>query len=115
MSDSSNEYTLYDVYLAIQDEIQNISYIEKEDQINAIIYCINYICDYNIDLDAPFNSDFLKSIKTKCENVFDNFNYPPIEKYESEMCYLDEMFKTQTMVIIEVVIEEFNDSLVSYV
>ena len=30
MSQSKKEYTLYDVYLAIQDEIDHISYIEKD-------------------------------------------------------------------------------------
>jgi hypothetical protein len=108
MSQSNKEYTLYDVYLAIQDEIDNISYIEKEEQINAIIYSINIICNYNIDIDDPINNDFLKSIKQECSNAFDNLNYPQIEKYESEMCYITEMFQTQTMVMIEAAIEEFN-------
>ncbi len=108
MSDSQYEYTLYDVYLAIKDEIENISYIEKDEQINAIIYSINIICNYNIDLDDPLNSNFVKSLKKECSNAFDNLNYPPIEQYESEMCYITEMFETQTMVMIEAAIDEFN-------
>ncbi len=108
MSQSPNEYTIYDVYLAIRDEIENISYIEKKEQIDAIIYSINYICDYNLDLDDPINSNFLTSIKQECSNAFDNLNYPPIEKYDSEMCYITEMFETQTMIMIEAAIEEFN-------
>jgi hypothetical protein len=108
MSDLSYKYTIYDVYLAIRDEIDNISYIEKEEQIDALIYTINYICDYNIDLDNPINSNVLKSIKTECEKAFDNLNYPPIQNSESELSYITEMFETQTMVMIEAAIEEFN-------
>ncbi len=108
MSQSHNEYTIYDVYLAIRDEIENISYIEKKEQIDAIIYSINYICDYNLDLDNPINDDFLTSIKEKCKNAFDNLDYPPIEKYESELCYITEMLETQTMIMIEAAIKEFN-------
>jgi hypothetical protein len=109
---SQYEYTLYDVYLVIRDEIDNISYMEKEEQIDALIYCINYICDYNVDLDAPINSDFLKSIKKECENAFDNLDYPPIEEYESEIGYIIEILQTQTMVMIEVAIEEFNKYII---
>jgi hypothetical protein len=105
---SDNEYNLYDVYLAVKDEIYNISYIEKEEQINAIIYSINYICDYNINLDDTINNDLLKSIKKECENAFDNLDYPPIEKYESELCYITEMLETKTMIMIKAAIEEFN-------
>ncbi len=108
MSQLQNEYTIYDVYLAIRDEIDNISYIEKKDQIDALIFTINYICDYNIDLDHPDNKDFLKSIKNKCENAFDNLNYPPIMDGDSEISYITEMFATQTMVMIEAAIDEFN-------
>ncbi len=108
MSQPSNEYTLYDVYLAIRDEIENISYIEKDEQIDAIIYSINYICDYNIDLDDPINSDLLTSIKKECSNAFNNLNYPPIMDGDSEISYITEMFETQTMVMIEAAIDEFN-------
>jgi hypothetical protein len=106
------EYTLYDVYIVVRDEIYNISYMEKEEQIDALIYCINYICDYNVDLDAPINSKFLKSIKKECEIAFHNLDYPPIEEYESEMCYIIEMLQTQTMLMIEVAIEEFNKYII---
>ena len=108
MSDLSYKYTIYDVYLAIRDEIDNISYIEKEEQINALIYTINYICDYNIDLDNPINSNVLKSIKKECEKAFDNLNYSSIQNSESELSYITELFETQTMVMIEAAIEEFN-------
>jgi hypothetical protein len=104
MSTFLNEYTVYDLYLAMQDEISNLCYIDKEEQINAIIYCINYMCDYNIDLDNPMYEDFVNIVKKSCKHAFDNLNYPPIQKGESEMAYITELYEAQTLKMIESVI-----------
>ena len=108
MSQITNEYNVYEIYLAMQEEIDNLTYIDKEEQIDAIIYCINYMCDYNIDLDDPMYSDFINIIKKSCKDAFDNLNYPPIEFGESEMSYITELYETQTIVMIEAAIKEFN-------
>lgn len=108
MSLLPNEYDVYSLYLAMRDEIENISYIDGDEQIDAIIYCINYMCDYNIELENSMYNDFIDIVKKSCKDAFDNLNYPPIEFGESEMCYIEELHEAKTIAMIEAAIIEFN-------
>ncbi len=98
----------YSVFWEIQKEVENICYIERDEQINALIYCIN-IYYFEIDLDDPNNFDFVQTIKNKCNIALDNFKYPPAPGEEYEMSFIEEKLEVRTVELIEVILKEFNN------
>ena len=98
------------VLLFIENEIDNFIYIDTENQIEVIIYYVNLYYDYNIDIDDPIHTEFISKIIDNCYLAYNQHNYPPFEKGESEMSYIQELFEVQSISMITSVIKDFREN-----
>lgn len=96
-----------DVFAFIENEIENFIYVDTEEQIYGIIYYVNLYFDYKLDIDTLEHTKFITIVVDNCYDALDSLYYPTIQKGESEMSYIKELFEVQTITMISSVIKDF--------
>lgn len=114
MTSRASEYyyedeNAYELFSYIECEIDNFTYVDKEDQMYGIVYYVNLYYDYRIDIDAPEHTEFITNVVDNCYDALNKLEFPRIEVGESEMSYIQELFEAQTIAMIKSVIKDFRE------
>ncbi len=90
----------------IEQEVDTFNYIDLEEKIDGIIYYVNSVLDYNIDMADSRHYDFFENTYYNCYNTAQTFKYP-YDEGEPTISQLDEKLEALTFVMIQSVVKDF--------
>lgn len=90
----------------IEKEVDTFNYIDLEEKIDGIIYYVNFVLDYNIDIADLNHFDFFEITYDNCYKTAQTFKYP-YDEGEPTISQLDEKLEALTFVMIQSVVKDF--------